>query len=110
MLTNWNDKKVLLVESNTYTITEDVFKKGYHLSLSLYKNDKTVTEYIEKWYNNSNISDLIIKNKESYFLLEKGFPKNIIIGFNKNITSGEFRFNTLHNISRQYKIHSLLNS
>jgi hypothetical protein len=113
MIINWNNIETLLVSVTEFSITNDLFKQGIHVSLDFLKDnfDSKTTKYIDKWHSTNDIKSIIIKKDSEYFLLEKGYPKMVYIDTtNSSISSGDFKFNDYKNISRKYKISKILNS
>jgi hypothetical protein len=114
MIINWNNTETLLLNVTDFSVSNDLFKEGIHVSLDFLKDnvDIKTSKFIERWRTNNDIKTIIINKETDYFLLEKGYPKMVYIDNTSSsfISSGDFSFKSYKNISRAYKISKILNN
>jgi hypothetical protein len=99
-----------IIKVSEYSITNDIFKNHIHIDLDFSKDDidLKITNYIQEWYNTSDVKDLIINKNNEFIHFLNGYPKMVYNNDNIIILSS-FTFKSYKDISRVYKIKKILN-
>ena len=108
----WDKLNTPVLHIKELSITENIYDSSVKVEFTN-KCDTIIKNYISNWYNTDDRKSLILSwinkmNNRKYFLLEEGFPNLVYIDNQGYLTSFKFKFKKCSNITRKYKITSLL--
>lgn len=109
----WKGEKLLKIEVEEFSYTEDMFNSSIDITLFPNEYHKNITHHINTWSDVRDLRNIVIyyKNKDNvtkYYYLKNGIPNLININTQGFISSCKFKFDHIKEISRPLKISEIL--